>query len=183
DAFWDTPGRAQILANFLLQQGYDVRGPADQVSEPGGPVAVPGPDRVVRPGTTALSAANSLYSDSYAWTLVSGPSGATLTGSTTATPTFTAATEGTYVLQLVTSQGSAQSAPKPLTIVVKSTAPANVHLADIKAIMQTPTLCVRCHSPDGQLPRPPLFYSNYDRNGDSMVDATDDLWLHAEIRS
>ena len=183
DAFWDTPGRSQLLANFLQQQGYDVRGPADQVSEPGGPVADPGPDRVVRPGATTLTAAGSLYSDSYAWTLVSGPAGATLTGATSMTPTFTAQAEGTYALQLVASQGSAQSAPKQLTLVVKASAPANVRFADIKAIMQTPTLCVRCHSPEGQLPRPPVFYSNYDRNGDSMVDATDDAWLHAEVRS
>ena len=182
DAFWDS-NRPQLLASFLQQQGYDVRGPADELPQPGRPIADPGPDRVVRPGATPLSAGGSLYSDSYAWSLVSGPAGATLTGASSASATFTAQAEGTYVVQLVASQGSTPSAPKQLTLVVKATAPANVHFADIKAIMQTPGLCVACHSPDGQLPRPPVFYSNYDRNGDSMVDATDELWLYNEVRS
>jgi mono/diheme cytochrome c family protein len=183
EAFWHTPGRAQLLADFLQQQGYDVRNAAGQVVEPGGPVAVAGPDRVVRPGATTLTASGSLYSDSYAWTLVSGPAGATLTGASTVSPTFAAQAEGTYVLQLIARQGSTSSVPVQLTIVVKATAPANVHFADIKAIMQTPGLCVACHSPTGQLPRPPVFYSDYDRNADSMVDATDEAWLYQEVRS
>ena len=86
-------------------------------------------------------------------------------------------------MQLVSGKGSAQSAPKQVQVVVSATAPANVHFADIKAIMQTPGLCVACHSPSGQLPRPPVFYSNEDRNGDLMVDATDELWLYNEVRS
>ena len=183
DAFWNTPGRPQMLATFLLQQGYDVRGPADQVLEPGGPVADPGPDRVARPGATPLSASMSLFSETYAWSLVSGPAGATLSSASGVTTTLNASAEGTYVVQLVSAKGSAQSSPKQVQVVVSATAPANVHFADIKAIMQTPGLCIACHSPSGQLPRPPVFYSNEDRNGDLMVDATDELWLYNEVRS
>jgi len=183
DAFWDTPARPQMLAAFLLQQGYDVRGPADQVLEPGGPVADPGPDRVARPGATPLSASMSLFSETYAWSLVSGPAGATLSSASGVTTTLNASAEGTYVVQLVSAKGSAQSSPKQVQVVVSATAPANVHFADIKAIMQTPGLCIACHSPSGQLPRPPVFYSNEDRNGDLMVDATDELWLYNEVRS
>jgi mono/diheme cytochrome c family protein len=183
DAFWDTPGRAQLLANFLQQQGYDVRGPADQIVEPGGPVADPGPDRVAPPGTIALSASMSLFADTYAWSLVSGPAGATLTNAASANATLSATAEGTYVVQLVASRGAAQGAPKQLRLVVSSTAPSNVHFTDIKAIMQAPASCTQCHNPEGTLPRPPVFYTNYDRNGDAMVDATDDTWFYNEVRS
>jgi hypothetical protein len=50
--------------------------------------------------------------------------------------------------------------------------------------MQGVGTCTNCHSPTGQLPRPPVFYTNEDRNGDGTVgDATDDLWFYNEVRS
>jgi mono/diheme cytochrome c family protein len=186
DAFWSSPTRPQLLANFLEGQGYTVRDSAGAILRPGRPVADPGPDRVVLPGATPLSAAGSLYATGYAWTLVSGPAGATLANASTASATFNASAAGTYVVQLVASDGSAQSAPAQLRIVVDpalSPAPSAVRFADIKAVMQTPTLCVSCHSPTGNLPHPPVFYSNEDRNGDGSIDATDELWLYTEVRS
>ena len=38
---------------------------------------------------------------SYQWTILSGPSGANLANSTTDSPTFTAASDGVYVVQVV----------------------------------------------------------------------------------
>ena len=35
---------------------------------------------------------------------------------------------------------------------------------------------------DGQLPRPPVFYTNEDRNGDGTIDAADDAWFYEEVR-
>jgi hypothetical protein len=29
---------------------------------------------------------------------------------------------------------------------------------------------------------PPIFYTDFDRNGDGVVDATDDLWFYTEVR-
>jgi hypothetical protein len=80
-----------------------------------------------------------------------------------------------------------QSAPAQARIVVSASltpAPSAVRFADIKATMQGNNLCTQCHSPTGTEPRPPVFYSNEDRNGDGTVgDATDDRWFYEEVRS
>ncbi len=187
DAFW-TSNRPQLLADFLAGQGHNVRAADGTIPRPGRPVAIAGPDRVLAPGATRLSASNSLFATAYAWTLVSGPAGATLADAATATPTFTASAAGTYVVQVVASNGPAASAPVRLTIVVSAAlapAPAAIRFADVKAAMQqTVGTCTQCHASDGTLPRPPVFYTNIDRNGDGTVgDATDDTWFYEEVKS
>ncbi len=184
DHFWAGPGPDSV-ATMLEGQGFTARASTGAVLVPGRPVADPGPDRTVPQGATALSAAMSLYATGYTWSIVSGPSGATLSSTSGATTTFTATANGSYVVQLVASNGSLQSPPAQLTLVVNSgltPAPANIRFADIKGAIQG-GICTNCHSPTGQLPRPPLFYVNYDRNGDGVVDATDDDWFYAELRS
>ena len=185
DAFWgsDKPDK---LAIFLEGQGIIARDAAGAVLQPGRPVADPGPDRVVKQGTTGLSAAGSLFADSYHWTIVSGPAaGATLDNADTTHPTFVATQNGTYGVQLVASKASVQSAPVRLKIVVNNAlnpTPAAIRFADIKAKFQT-AACISCHSPGGSLPRPPVFFTEIDRNGSGgLPDATDDAWFYAEIR-
>ena len=192
DAFWRSD-KPQQIATFLQDQGYTVRDAKGAVLQPGRPIADPGPDRAIATGATKLSATNSLYATTYAWSIVSGPNGATpATGATlsdpaAAQPTFTTTTtSGTYVVQLVASNGPVASAPVQVKLVVSPTlpmAPTAVRFADIKAIMQAPGACVSCHSPTGFAPRPPVFYAQLDRNGDGIIDATDDLWLYTEVRS
>ena len=182
DRFWAT-GTSNTLATFLDGQGFQVRDAAGNPLRPGRPIADPGPDRVVRPGATRLSAAGSLFANSFTWTLVSGPAGATLVDGSSVEPTFNATADGTYVVQLVAANGAMQSPPSQLRIVVSSQLahdPASIRFADVKAVLQG--TCVSCHSPTGALPRPPIFYTNEDRNGDSMVTAVDDAWMHAEVR-
>ena len=182
DRFWGT-NTANTLANFLQEQGYTVRGANGAVLMPGRPLADPGPDRVVLPGATTLNGANSLYSNAYAWTLVSGAAGASLTNATAAQATFTASTPGTYVVQLVTSNGTTQSNPAQFRIVVNpslSPAPASIRFSHIKGVIQG--TCVTCHSPTGTLPRPPVYWADVDRNGDGSIDATDEAWLYADVR-
>ena len=186
DAFWGS-NRPEILATFLQGQGYNIaRDSSGAVLRPGRPVADPGPSRVVAPGATRLDARNSLFSTGYSWSLVSGPTGATLTEASSAQPTFTASTPGTYVVQLIASSGTAQSAPVQIQVVVSSTlaiAPSAIRFADIKATMQANSLCTQCHSPTGTEPHPPVWYSNEDRNGDSIAgDATDDTWFYNEVK-
>jgi mono/diheme cytochrome c family protein len=189
DAFWDDPVRPGLLADFLQAQGYTVRDSAGNILRPGRPIADAGPSRVARPGAISLSAEGSLYAASYAWTLVSGPPGssAMLSDATAARATLTASQAGTYVVRLVAANGTVTSAPAEVQIVVDPTlaqAPDAVRFADIKAIMQAPGLCTTCHNPEGALPRPPVFYTNEDRNGDGTVgDATDDRWFYEEVRS
>ena len=190
DTFHASSGEA-ALADFLVGQGQPARDASGNVLRPGRPIADPGPDRVVRQGATRLSASGSLYADAYAWSIVSGPngavppSGALLTDANTAQPTFNAATDGTYVLSLVVSNASAQSAPKSLSLVVQNTlspAPGAIRFSDIKAALQDGNECQGCHSPGSPL-HPPIAFTNYDRNGDGAVTPTDDAWFYAEVRS
>ena len=108
-----------------------------------------------------------------------------MSNATSAQPTFTATSDGTYILSLIASNGATQSTPAQLTLVVNNAlapAPAAIRFADIKTVLQTGQ-CTNCHSASGTLPRPPVYYTNYDRNGDGAIDATDDAWFYAEIRS
>ncbi len=149
DAFWRSNGPS-VLATFLQSEGFDARDASGAVVPPGRPVADPGPSRVVSQGATRLSAAASLYASGYAWTIVSGPAGASLADAGTAQPTFTATANGTWTVQLVASNGAAQSKPAQIQIVVDgalSPAPAAIRFADIKAAMQAGNACTSCHSP------------------------------------
>src|SRR5688572_2078920 len=89
DRFWGT-NTANTLATFLQDQGHVVRDAGGNVLMPGRPIADPGPDRVVLPGATPLSAANSLYANAYTWSLVSGPAGASLANAGSESATLTA---------------------------------------------------------------------------------------------
>src|SRR5262249_16494862 len=120
DTFHASSGEA-ALADFLVGQGLPARDTSGNVLRPARPIADPGPDRVVRQGATPLAASNSLFADTYAWSIVSGPNGgAALTDANTAQPTFNAASDGTYVLSLIASNPSGQSAPTLLTLVVNN---------------------------------------------------------------
>jgi len=210
--YWSTPSMYNTLNTFLQAPDpvsnpaltYRVTDNTGAPLMPGRPVADAGPDRTVPGGTTVLSASGSLYADAYAWSIVSNPGGAaTLSAATGVQTNFAASSSGTYGVKLVASKGGVQSDPAFLTIVVNSTwpatispasavtsnpAPAAIRFADIKAVLQrTQTgaqTCVTCHTPvpAGNLLPSPIMYTNIDRNGDGMVDATDDKWFWTEVR-
>ena len=185
DAFHASSGEGS-LADFLVAQGQPARDAGGAVLRPGRPIADPGPDRVVRQGATQLSATNSLFADTYAWSIVSGPSGAaTLTNANTAQPMFSATIDGTYVLSLVASNASAKSAPTSLTVVVNNAltpAPGAIRFSDIKAALQDGIECQSCHNRLTPL-KAPIDFTNYDRDGDGAITPTDDDWFYAEVRS
>ncbi|MDD5711516.1 MAG: PKD domain-containing protein, partial [Smithellaceae bacterium] len=88
------------------------------------PVANAGPDQAVKTGTLVQldgSASSDPDGDAitYKWTIVSQPGSATLTGDTTAAPSFTPDKDGTYTLQLVVSDGETASAPD--TVIITAT--------------------------------------------------------------
>jgi len=181
--FWASPTRVELLAAFLEAppQNLSVRDSGGAVLRPGRPVAIPGPNRVVLPGATPLSAAGSLYATSFQWSIMSGPGGATLSNPNSPQATFNAASNGTYVLQLVASLGGVASAPANLTIVVDnllSPAPSAINFTNIKTVLQT-VGCTGCHA--GTFA--PMAFTNIDRNGDTIVgDAIDDVWFYTELR-
>ena len=181
----------ESIASFLQGLGVTARDTAGAALRPGRPLADAGPSRVVKQGATPLSAARSLYASTYQWSIVSGPAGgATLSNSSGAQITFNASQNGTYVVQLVTGNGSLSSVPSLITIVVDNTlspAPSAIRFADIKAVLQGGAGCTNagCHSVGGGVVESaPLMYTDTDRNGDGIVgDATDDQWYYAEVRS
>jgi hypothetical protein len=188
--------------------GYKVLDGAGAPLMPGRPVADAGPDRTVGTGATTLSTAGSLYADTYLWSLITNPGGATLSSSTGVQTTFNAVANGTYVVQLIASKGGVPSDPVQLTIVVNSVwpltvsplgaayslpnpLPSAIRFADIKAVLQQAAppgskTCITCHTtnPPGNI-RPPILYSNIDRNGDGIIASgiggTDDIWLYTEV--
>lgn len=188
EAFYGS-NRPESVANFLTAQGFTARDNVGAILRPGRPMADPGPSRVVRQGASTLSAVNSLYSTGYAWSLVSGPTGgATIANGNSVNATFNATQNGTYVVRLVTSAGSVQGTPVDITIVVNNAltpAPSAIRFADIKSILQSPEAgCTNsnCHSPGGTQSAP-VFYTNEDRNGDGVMNATDEAWFYTEVRS
>ena len=198
DTFWSS-SNPPILAAFLEQRGFTVRN-GTTVLQPGRPVADPGPDRVIgiSDGPTRLSAENSVLTDSYDWSIVSGPDGATPpTGATLADPqsvkpTLTVTKAGAYVLQLVANQGSIKSQPASLRIFVQDALPVrspDIRFADIKKVLQVTGTCLTCHTSNAQgIQRPPVFFGlaganpDIDRNGDGIVNAADDALFYAEVR-
>ena len=184
ERFWDST-QPDTLATFLESQGQTVRDSGGAVLKPGRPVADPGPDRTTISGAT-LSAANSLYASTYNWSVSSG---GVLSNPTSAQTTLTGP-NGTYVVQLVVGNGTTQSDPVQVTVTIDSTMgtggklPANPVFADIKAVLQGPPGCTGCHTPgDPQVTyEPPIFYTNYDRNGDGLTNTTDDLWFYNDLR-
>ncbi len=184
DRFWAT-GMAESMGSWLQGLGYTVRDAASVLLRPGRPIADPGPDRTVNFGPTTLSAAGSLYATSYNWSITTNPGNAgSLSDPASATPTFTATADGTYVLQLIASSATAQSAPASLTLVVNNAltpVPTAIRFTDIKAVLQGD--CIACHTPPGTAAiKPPIFYSDTDRNGDGIINATDTSWMYKEVR-
>ncbi|MEN9538593.1 MAG: hypothetical protein RLZZ126_828 [Pseudomonadota bacterium] len=183
DKYWSTPSIYNTMAGYLAGKGY-----ADAYERPGRPIADPGPDRVVKQMSTQLSASMSLFSTGYEWSIASGPAGASLSGATTATPTFTAVSAGTYTLQLITTGSRGRSPAAQFRLVVMPALtydPTLLRFADIKTVLQAGGgTCTTCHQAGGNgLVLPPIWYTSYDRAGTGNgADATNDLWFYTELR-
>ena len=148
DNFWASSA-PEVLATFLKSQSQpDVLRDAatGTILRPGlRPIADPGPARVAEPNATVpLSAVGSLFADSYAWSIVSGTPPPILGNTNSKDANFKAAFVGEYKLQLVASKGSVQSIPKTLTIIVKSTAPSQIGLFQVRPVLSN--ICTSCHN-------------------------------------
>jgi subtilisin family serine protease len=94
------------------------------------PVANAGPDQTVHAGTTVtLNGSGSSDVDGnplgYSWTMISRPPGsaAVLLGADTINPNFSADEPGYYVIQLIVTDGTVNSAPATVTISTTNSAP------------------------------------------------------------
>jgi len=181
DKFRSTASMVQALGDYLVAAGFP-----DGRLAPERPIADPGPDRVLRQGATTLSAAMSLYSNSYQWSIFSGPAGASLSNAASATPVFNATADGVYQIRLVTSNATATSNPVLLTVKVDNLLPYNptaLRFSDVKNVLQLNAgNCTQCHQDGGNgTVIPPIWYSSYDRSGtgDPVVN---DRWFYTELR-
>jgi hypothetical protein len=124
----DLPGT--YVAQLIVSSGFLNSPPATVTISTNSntpPVANPGPNQIVALGATVLldgSGSSDADNDplTYSWKFLSVPSGsaATLTGATTAKPTFVADVAGTYVVQLIVNDGSVPSSPATVTIAMQS---------------------------------------------------------------
>jgi hypothetical protein len=195
DDFWnsDAPNQLATFINPLLtppQTALDTNGLA---LKPGRPVANPGPDRMVRTGTNAvLTGEDSLFAGSYRWSMVQGV--ATISSPNSMIASFNAPAAGTYKVQLTVASGS-QTDSKTITITANDAFPdpAGIKFAHVKNVLQNIShttaqatgVCADCHKVTALVQpaaTPPIWYTNFDRNGNGTVDDTDDAWLAKAVQ-
>lgn len=109
----------------------EVSQPVDVGTDNSPPIADAGPDQTVAVGDTVqLDGTGSTDVDgdlvSYAWSFVSTPadSGAALSDPSAVNPTFKVNLPGTYVVQLIVNDGTADSAPDRVEITTQNSPPA-----------------------------------------------------------
>jgi hypothetical protein len=114
---WTATDKAGNQAS-CVQQVTIVAAPANQP-----PIANAGPDRTVRQGSLVTLNGSGFDPDNgpspltFSWSQTEGSS-VTLNGASTANPTFTPSTKGTYVFSLVVNDGADKSAPSAVRITV-----------------------------------------------------------------
>lgn len=193
--FWESTAPT-TLASFIT--GAMSGG---SVLQPTRPVAKPGPDRTIVTGVAArLSAAESNNAVSYRWRITSAnAANATLINANTIRPTFTSNVNGVYDVELIVSNGTTDSTPATLRIgsvttlndgaaLLSFTDPADIRFSDIRTILQEPVTygCTMsgCHTnPTVHPSGPPVYYGNYDRDGDADTDADDLHQFYLDVRA
>ena len=184
--FWKSNGPS-ILASYIdsvLGAGTATTA-GGAVKQPGRPIADPGPDRMVRTGANArLYGGDSLFATTYSWKLDPATPGATITNPNSPTATFFSSFPGSFTVHLTVSDRG-QSDSKAITVTANSAFrdPATIKFAHVKDVLQNGSTCTTCHLPNVPTlaQTPPIWYSNFDRNHDTLTDATDDSWLYSEI--
>jgi mono/diheme cytochrome c family protein len=160
--------------------------------QPGRPIANPGPNNRTVTTPLKLSAAASLFANTYQWSIVTpapGSTAASLANANTARPTFNGDVDGPYVLRLVVGNGTTLSDPADTTVNVRNTPaswgsaplPKAIRFSDIRNILQSSFTtgavyggaayagCSVCHNPGGGYDMA-VFYSDANRVGNSCVD-------------
>jgi len=186
--FWNSSA-PQTLANFVDSQlGVGTATSSGVPLMPGRPIADAGPNRMVRTGTDAsLSGANSLFTSTYSWTYVGGGQAPLITNANQMNATFNASAAGTYPVRLTVDGGAFQDIV--ITVDDNFPDPSKIKFAHVKNVLQnlvhaTGNKCVLCHknvSPPLPGTTPPIWYTDFDRDGNGAVDPTDNSWFVSEL--
>ncbi|MGB7542791.1 MAG: hypothetical protein WBM28_12345 [Burkholderiales bacterium] len=196
--FWQSsaPGTLALYIDSVLGAQTATTASGDPLT-PGRPVANPGPNRMVRTGANAtLSAEDSLFATTYNWSPVStNPPGLNpvIGNAASMFATFSASVAGDYTVRLTASDG-ARTDSKDVVITVDDTFhdPSTLKFAHVQNVLQNvlhnklpsgTATCVSCHALAAPTVAntPPIWYTNFDRNGDGPVDATDSAWFYKAL--
>ena len=196
--FWDDPEKALLLATFIApfvedfeENHIDADG---NVIKPGQKViSRAGPDRVTQADAAiTLNAQASLFADAYEWTVISSPSGASVTieNPDAMRTEFEADTDGEYVLRLRASSLELNSfADDELTILVDNTltkAPKELSFYnDVSSVFATAN-CISCHADGGSAPGIPLWWvddSSQPQSVPSSKSDTPSLGFYEQARA
>jgi hypothetical protein len=187
--FWNSSA-PQMLASFVdAQLGAGTATSNGAPLMPGRPIADPGPDRMVRTGSDAvLTGENSLFTNSFAWSQPTPSANVTITNPNNMVAMFNASVAGTYLVRLTVDGGAFKDVN--ITVDDNFPDPLKIKFAHVKNVLQnvvhaTGQKCVGCHK-DISTPQPattpPIWYTNFDRNGSGgAADPTDDDWFVKEL--
>lgn len=158
DKFWES-NAPEILASHIPNFKY---ANADgSIDIPGKPIAHAGLDRTVVSPVT-LSAEASVFASNYSWKITNQPSGslANINNANALRTSFTADTNGTYTLELSSSNNAGESSTDTVTLTIdNSLSPTQTEITFDDHI--SPILtgnCSSCHGSANSFPGIPLFY-------------------------
>jgi hypothetical protein len=189
--FWNSTA-PPMLASFIDSQlGAGTATANGMPLMPGRPIADPGPNRMVRTNANAvLTGENSLFASSFAWSEPTPSGHVNISNANGMVAIFNADAAGSYVVRLTVNNGANF---KDVTITVDDNFPdpLNIKFAQVKNVLENvlhkgTTTCVSCHTKNVVVPAPqntpPIWYSSTlsgggDRDGDGLVNATDDAWF------
>ncbi len=157
EKFWDSDA-PEILASFIPNFSHgDANG---LIHKPGKPVAKTGPDRTT-PSPVNLSAASSLFANTYNWSITASPTGSNpvINDSTGIQAIFTTDIDGSYELSLTVGNGTETSTINKLNLIIDSASstPGDITFdADIAPILSV-NCAPACHQAGG-ITGVPLYY-------------------------
>src|SRR5712691_6500923 len=183
--FWKSSAPKQLAQyiDSVLGPGTATTASGDEL-RPGRPVANPGPNRMVKSATSAtLSAEDSLFATTFQWS----SSTVSIINPNSMIAIFPPSPAGSYTVTLKVSNGTlSDSKDAVITVDDNFPDPATLKFAHVKNVLQNvvhkaSAKCVDCHkdvATPAPINTPPIWYTNFDRNGSGgAADTTDDDWF------
>lgn len=169
ERFWKDPDGAPSLLAAALAEPTLFDAVTHKVIPPGLPVARAGADRTLPGPAVQLDGNASSFADSYEWSIVSAPGGASLSNATSARAMLNAPVDGSYVLELTVRNGRGSHTDQvTYTVSAAATAPTALTFAtDVRAVIAS-NGCTACHV-EGSVAGIPVYWDdNADSDGNKL---------------